>query len=74
MRFHARWIGALERLDRPVHVLWGRRDPIAVVAIAETLAREIRGAKLTWLDTLGHYPMIEDHEAWSNAALSFLEA
>lgn len=73
VRFHGRWIGALERLDRPVHVLWGRKDPIAVVAIAEALAREIRGAKLTWLDALGHYPMIEDHETWSKAALSFIE-
>jgi pimeloyl-ACP methyl ester carboxylesterase len=71
-RFRERWIGALERLDRPAHVLWGRRDPIAVPAIAEQLAREIPGAKLHWLDELGHYPMLEAPSRWAEAASAFL--
>jgi pimeloyl-ACP methyl ester carboxylesterase len=59
-RFRRRWIGALERFDRPALVAWGRRDPVAILAIAEQLAREIRGAEmLTWND-LGHYPQVED--------------
>lgn len=71
MRFWNRWIGALTRLDRPTHVLWGRRDPIAVPAIAEALAAEIPGAALTWLDELGHYPMLEDPRRWADAVLGF---
>ncbi|MBI2061157.1 MAG: alpha/beta hydrolase [Nitrospirae bacterium] len=71
-RFHRRWIGALERLNLPAHILWGRRDPIAVPAIAEKLAGEIRGARLTWLEALGHYPMLESPPEWSAAALEFL--
>lgn len=67
-----RWIGALTRLDLPTHVLWGRRDPVAVPAIAEQLAREIPGVRLTWLDQLGHYPMLEDPAAWSSALLAAL--
>ncbi len=72
-RFARRWIGALERLDLPAHVLWGREDPIAVPAIAEALAGEIPGARLTWLDGLAHYPMVEDPDAWADAALDFLD-
>lgn len=70
-RYWHRWIGALERLDLPAHVLWGCRDPVAVPAIAEQLAREIPGAKLTWFDDLGHYPMLEEPEDWGAAAMAF---
>ncbi len=72
-RFWHRWIGALTRLDLPTHVVWGRRDPVAVAAIAEQLAREIPGARLTWLEALGHYPMLEDPAAWSDAVLGGLD-
>jgi pimeloyl-ACP methyl ester carboxylesterase len=70
-RFWQRWIGALTRLDVPAHVLWAREDPIAVAAIAERLAGEIPGAKLSWLDGVGHYPMLEAPERWARAALQF---
>jgi pimeloyl-ACP methyl ester carboxylesterase len=73
VRFRARWIDPLTRLDLPCHVLWGRRDPVAVPAIAERLAREIPGAKLTWLDEVGHYPMLEAPDRWSQAALDFID-
>jgi pimeloyl-ACP methyl ester carboxylesterase len=59
-RFRRRWIGALERFDRPALVAWGRRDPVAVVAIAEQLARDIPGAELRLWNDLGHYPQVED--------------
>jgi pimeloyl-ACP methyl ester carboxylesterase len=72
-RFRQRWIGALTRLDLPVHVLWAREDPVAVAAIAEQLAREIPGARLSWLEGVGHYPMLEAPERWAGAALDFLD-
>ena len=59
-RFRRRWIGALERFDRPALVAWGRLDPVAVVAIAEQLAKEIPGAELLFWNDLGHYPQVED--------------
>lgn len=71
LRFAQRWIPPLTRLDLPAHVLWGRRDPVAVAAIAERLAEEIPGARLGWLPGLGHYPMLEDPRAFSRAALEF---
>lgn len=72
-RFRERWIGALTRFDRPAHVLWGHRDPIAVPLMAETLTAEIPTAKLTWLKDLGHYPMLERPSEWADAAAGFLE-
>ena len=71
-RFRERWVGALRRLDLPALILWARRDPVAVPAIAEELAERIPGARLEWLDELGHYPMLEDPEAWAEALLEFL--
>lgn len=59
-RFRRRWIGALEVCDVPALVAWGRRDPVAVIAIAERLAREIPGARFETWDDLGHWPQIED--------------
>jgi pimeloyl-ACP methyl ester carboxylesterase len=73
IRFRERWIGALTRFDRPAHVLWGHKDPIAVPLIAETLTAEIPTAKLTWLKDLGHYPMLERPAEWADAAAGFLE-
>jgi pimeloyl-ACP methyl ester carboxylesterase len=68
--FWHRWIGALKALDLPCHVVWGRQDAVAVAEIAETLAGEVPGARLTWLDDLGHYPMLEDPNRWARAVLS----
>jgi pimeloyl-ACP methyl ester carboxylesterase len=59
-RFSRRWVGALERLDVPALVAWGKRDPVAVHAIAKQLAAEIRTATLVTWDDLGHYPQVED--------------
>jgi pimeloyl-ACP methyl ester carboxylesterase len=59
-RFRRRWIGALERCDVPLLVAWGRRDPVAVMAIAEKLARGTPGARFETWDDLGHWPQIED--------------
>jgi pimeloyl-ACP methyl ester carboxylesterase len=61
-RFRRRWIGALERCDLPVLVAWGRRDPVAVFAIAEKLASETPDARLETWDDVGHWPQIEAPE------------
>src|SRR5205085_11567252 len=71
-RFWHRWIGALTRLDIPALILWGTKDPVAVRAIAERLAGEIPGARLEWLEGLGHYPQLEDPTAVAAALRQFL--
>ncbi len=72
-RFRRRWIGALERLDVPALVAWGARDPVAVMAIADALAREIpRCERVTW-DDLGHYPQVEDADRVAQSVAAFWE-
>jgi pimeloyl-ACP methyl ester carboxylesterase len=59
-RFRRRWIGALERLDIPLLVAWGAKDPVARLVIGERLARDTAGAEMVTWDDLGHYPQVED--------------
>lgn len=70
-RFYQRWTGPLARLDIPARVIWGRRDPVAVPAIAQRLADTILTAGLDWLDDLGHFPMLEDPPAVAAAIRRF---
>jgi pimeloyl-ACP methyl ester carboxylesterase len=72
-RFRRRWIGALERFDRPALILWGTRDPVAVLAIAEKLARDTPGATLRKLEGVGHYPQLEAPEQVAEQVEKFLE-
>ncbi len=66
-----RWITPLAELRLPTLLLWGRLDPIARPVIAETLAREIQGAKLTWMEDIAHWPMLEAPERWSEQVVQF---
>jgi len=70
--FRARWIGALERLDIPALVAWGAKEPVAVIAIAEQLAKEIPRAELVRWPELGHYPQVEDAWRVADTVRSFL--
>ena len=70
-RFRARWIGALERCDIPALIAWGRKDPVAVIAIAEQLAKETPGAKLEIWDDLGHYPQVEAPDRVATSVSAF---
>jgi pimeloyl-ACP methyl ester carboxylesterase len=59
IRFRRRWIGALEAFDGKALILWGADDPVAVIGIAEQLARETPHARLQRLEGVGHYPQLE---------------
>lgn len=71
-RFRERWLGALRALEAPAHILWARQDPVAVPAIAERLAAEIPGARLTWIEDAGHFPMLEAADSWSRSVVDFV--
>jgi pimeloyl-ACP methyl ester carboxylesterase len=71
-RYHHRWIKALERLDLPTLILWGARDPVAVLPIGEELNRLISGSRLRILHELGHFPQLEDPGAFAGELLAFL--
>jgi pimeloyl-ACP methyl ester carboxylesterase len=73
-RFARRWIGALERLDVPALIAWGRKDPVAVIGIAERLAKEIPGVTTETWDDLGHYPHVEDPPRVASRVSAFWDA
>jgi len=71
-RNERRYTGAIEAHPSPLAIVWGRDDPIAVPAIADRLAESRAGSPLTWLDGVGHYPMVEAPGAFAAAVLAHL--
>src|SRR5207237_10343449 len=65
-RYVERWRPILGRTDVPIDVVWGDRDPIAVIEIGRRLAAMSRGP-LTVLEGVGHYPQMEAQSAWAEA-------
>jgi pimeloyl-ACP methyl ester carboxylesterase len=61
-----RWRPILERTDVPIRVVWGDRDPIAVLEIGRRLAA-MSGGPLHVLEGVGHYPQMEAPAAWAAA-------
>lgn len=74
-RFRDRWFGALIRSDVPLHLLWADRDPIAVPAIPEKIFSAVPSgrARLTWIEGIGHYPMVEDPGKYASMVLEGIE-
>ncbi len=62
-----RFTGAIESDPSPLHIVWGCDDPIAVVAMVDTLQAARPDATAVRLNQVGHYPMVE-------APTQFLEA
>ncbi len=67
--FWHRWIGALKETQLPTKIIWAKNDPVAVPAIALLLAEEIPNNQLHWLENTGHFPMLENPEAWLHFVL-----
>ena len=64
-----RWTGAIEGHGSPLGIVWGERDPIAVIAMAHRLARMRPDATFAVLEDVGHYPMIEAPARTANAIM-----
>ena len=54
-------------------MVWGRLDPIAVHAMTDRLREARADLELVTLDDVGHYPMVEAPDAFSEAVLRFLD-
>jgi pimeloyl-ACP methyl ester carboxylesterase len=67
-----RWVGALQKSQLPLAFLWGGEDPITGRDVANVHQAEAPGSRLTLLDGVGHYPMLEDPRRWTEALLSLL--
>lgn len=64
-----RWVGALKKTQIPTKIIWAKNDPIAVVAIAELLSKEIPKNTLYWLENTGHFLMLENPKGFMKLIL-----
>jgi pimeloyl-ACP methyl ester carboxylesterase len=67
-----RFTGAIETHPSPVSVVWGADDPIAILAMTDTLKQARPDASITVLDGVGHYPMIESPARFAAALTAAL--
>ena len=58
-RSQGRFTGAIESHPSPLGIVWGTEDPIAIAPMASRLHDVRPDASLTWMQGIGHYPMIE---------------
>ncbi|MGH3531680.1 MAG: alpha/beta fold hydrolase [Mycobacterium sp.] len=72
VRYAPRWHGAVRDWPKPLGFVWGLEDPVATTNVLDGL-RELRpGAKVVELRGVGHYPQVEDPDAFADAALGLL--
>lgn len=64
----------LGEIEVPTLILCGRHDPQYPPACSEELAAGIKGAELVWFESSGHYPYVEEPDAFFAAVGQFLGA
>lgn len=63
----------LRRITAPTLLIWGERDALVPVSVAEMMRREIPESRLVVLAGAGHVPMFERPQDFNRAVLAFLE-
>jgi pimeloyl-ACP methyl ester carboxylesterase len=63
----------LERIERPVLLLWGAKDPLTPSAGAQRVLDAVPGAELTMLDDCGHCAHLERPERVAALTVEFAE-
>jgi pimeloyl-ACP methyl ester carboxylesterase len=66
-----RW---LHRIDIPTLVLWGAEDRIVKPDYGRAFAAGIPGARFELIANSGHFPQIEQPEAFARAVTAFVTA
>ncbi len=64
----------LHRIQAPTQILWGERDRLFPLAIAEAWQDAIAGARLTLIPRCGHAPPTEQPAACADAVADFVQA
>ncbi|MGS2810533.1 alpha/beta fold hydrolase [Nocardia sp. MW-W600-9] len=67
-----RWHGAVRDWDKPLGFLWGTADPVATSAVLDGLCELRPAAPVIELAGVGHYPQIEDPDAFAVGARTLL--
>lgn len=68
----SRFTGGVEQHPSPLHIIWGKLDPIAVYPMAVRLHEQVPTSTLVTLGDVGHYPMVEAPAEVSAAMLDAL--
>lgn len=68
-----RWVGGLRQTKIPLAFLWGEADPITGRNVAEVHHNESAGSRLSLLEGVGHYPMLEAPDRWVEALIRFID-
>ena len=69
-----RWISALVGTTLPLHLIYGPLDPINTPEeFLETYKGLIPHSTISVLENTGHYPFLEDENAFMTAYLEFLD-
>lgn len=67
-----RWIGALSETNKPVLILWGKHDPVAIFDMVQVLEAKIKNSSVQILENAGHYPMIEQANQYAKCVREFI--
>jgi len=67
-----RWLPALSKFDRPVHLCWGEDDQVARIEMAYYLKENVcPQATLTSMKSTGHFCQLGNPEQWLESVLSY---
>ncbi|MEP6882978.1 MAG: alpha/beta hydrolase [Dokdonella sp.] len=71
IRYRERWVGALQNTSLPLALIDGMFDPISGAHMVQRYRELIPNARITELETIGHYPQIEAPRQVVAAYLAF---
>ena len=71
--YYDKWIGALKETQKKVLILWAENDPVAVIEMANVLEKYIPNSQKVTIPDTGHYPMIENPNAFVQAINNFIK-
>ena len=66
--------GRLHRVRVPTLVLWGAADKVVKIAYGRSYADAIRGARFETIEGAGHFPHIEQPDAFARAVSGFIDS
>jgi pimeloyl-ACP methyl ester carboxylesterase len=62
----------LHRIQVPTLVVWGQKDGIVAPEYGKAYSKAIKGAKFAAIAKAGHYPQLEQPEAFLKAIAGFV--
>ena len=69
-----RWVSALQETTIPLHLVYGPEDPVNTPqGFLKTYRELVPGSSIAVLEGVGHYPQMEDPEAYFGSYKEFLQ-